>query len=437
MAQERVLPKKRNPLLAPDKTPEHSELVAKRRLGQTHLAVKPGQVGTSNATKPENLGMFDYAHLRAPLPENLKSSEIFAPQPKQPHPEAYFLMRRSSDGYVSATGMFKASFPWAKHAEEQAERMHIKGLPITSHDEVAGNVWIPEDYALELAEDYGIGPWIRALLDPAPVSSGGDDKKSISPPPKFIFKANGDTSLPPPSATPRGRGRPRARSPSKIAAPTKALSPRKPRPSHTKSSKRANASSGEAARSSLQPSIDDGASRADTESADEERHDEIHEVDQKDKVEESDKSEEKVTVEVDSTIEVNGDTETTHTKLTVEMPSGNPNLPLPETTEEMITRAKEMVEEARKLEGESLRSGTKRKAEELDDDDDEEEDEEKDKELQPAKKARLLEKELKKQRVRSRALIGIAATLAIGSVLQFSMERDAVADFFPGPSFLM
>lgn len=70
------------------------ELVKKRRLGQTNLAVKPGQVGTSNATKPENLGMFDYAHLRAPLPEILKGSEIFAPQAHQPHPEAYFLMVR-------------------------------------------------------------------------------------------------------------------------------------------------------------------------------------------------------------------------------------------------------------------------------------------------------------------------------------------------------
>ena len=68
------------------------ELVNLRRLGQTHLTVKPGQVGTSNATKPEHLGVFDYAHLRAPLPDNLKTSEIFAPQPKQPHPEAYFLM---------------------------------------------------------------------------------------------------------------------------------------------------------------------------------------------------------------------------------------------------------------------------------------------------------------------------------------------------------
>lgn len=75
-------------MIAPD-----DELVAKRRLGRTDLAVKPGQIGTSNATKPENLGIFDYAHLRAPLPEKLKGSEIFDPnQMKIPHPEAYFLM---------------------------------------------------------------------------------------------------------------------------------------------------------------------------------------------------------------------------------------------------------------------------------------------------------------------------------------------------------
>jgi len=68
--------------------------VSKRRLGQTNLTVKPGQVGISSATKRENLGQFDYAHLRAPLPKNLKGSEIFAPTKHQPHPEAYFLMVR-------------------------------------------------------------------------------------------------------------------------------------------------------------------------------------------------------------------------------------------------------------------------------------------------------------------------------------------------------
>ena len=71
-----------------------AELIKKRRLGQTTLTVKPGLVGTHNSTKPENLGPFDYAHLRAPLPEKLKGSEIFAPHSNQPTPEVYFLMVR-------------------------------------------------------------------------------------------------------------------------------------------------------------------------------------------------------------------------------------------------------------------------------------------------------------------------------------------------------
>ena len=69
-----------------------SELIKTRRLGQTDLSVKPGLVGVSNATKPENLGPFDYAHLRAPLPEDLKGSQIFAPQQNQSAPTSYFLM---------------------------------------------------------------------------------------------------------------------------------------------------------------------------------------------------------------------------------------------------------------------------------------------------------------------------------------------------------
>ena len=121
---------------------------------------------------------------------------------------------------------------------------------------------------------------------------------------------------------------------------------------------------------------------------------------------------------MDSAIEINGDTETTRTNVKVEMPASSPDLPLPESTEEMIAKAKEMVEEARKLEGESSKRSSKRKAEELDDD----EDEEKDNELQPAKKVRLLEQELKKQKVRSRASLSFAATLVIGYVLRGSLN---------------
>jgi hypothetical protein len=42
--------------------------------------------------------------------------------------------------------MFKAAFPWAEHKEEMAERDYLKTLTTTSQDEVAGNVWIPEEF---------------------------------------------------------------------------------------------------------------------------------------------------------------------------------------------------------------------------------------------------------------------------------------------------
>lgn len=71
-------------------------LVERRRLGQTDLAVKPGQVGLTNATKAENLGVFDYAHLRVPLPKDLKGSGIFSLQKNGTYPESYFLMVRST-----------------------------------------------------------------------------------------------------------------------------------------------------------------------------------------------------------------------------------------------------------------------------------------------------------------------------------------------------
>ncbi|KAF6223801.1 hypothetical protein HO173_013132 [Letharia columbiana] len=398
---ERVLPSKRNPLLAPEKTQPHSELIAKRRLGQTNLAVKPGQVGTSNATKPENLGPFDYAHLRAPLPRSLKGSEIFAPHQNQPTPEVYFLMRRSTDGYVSATGMFKAAFPWAKHAEENAERDYVKSLPSTAQDEVAGNVWVSELYAIELAQDYGIVPWIHALLDEAPISQGTDDPatKAISPPPKFTFTANDRTLLPPPNgttaraSTPKARGRPRGTSPAKNASPGKP-STKKPRAS--KAAKEADAASAREASASLQATLDhtapDGTSTAEPESADGEN----------------------VKIRVESSVEIKGDTERGETTtVNIEMPTGFPELPLPERPEEMIETARAMVEEARKADGEGSSSKAKRKAEEMD----EESDGSADNELQPAKKARLLGEELKKEKVRTRALLGVAATLVIGAII--------------------
>lgn len=50
--------------------------------------------------------------------------------------------RRSKDGYVSATGMFKIAFPWARLDEERSERDYLKARKETSEDEIAGNIWI-------------------------------------------------------------------------------------------------------------------------------------------------------------------------------------------------------------------------------------------------------------------------------------------------------
>jgi hypothetical protein len=116
---------------------------------------------------------------------------------------------------------------------------------------------------------------------------------------------------------------------------------------------------------------------------------------------------EMVKVEVDQTVEVEGNTQITHTNVTVEMPAGSPELPLPEDTEKMLETARKMVEEAKTLES-SPKISKKRKAAEVEPSDI-------DAELpaQPAKKARVLEEKLKREKVRTRAVLGVTATLAI------------------------
>lgn len=240
-----------------------------------------------------------------------------------------------------------------------------------------------------------------ALLDNAPIPenlSPGEPKKSIDSPPKFVFRSNDDdTPLPPinravRSATPRARGRPRGISPVKNGSvASKMASPRKPRGS--KAAVAANAASAREASASLQSTADTGASVADSDSVD---------------------GGDKATLEIGTAVQVNGDVKTTTTNVKIQMPGGSADFPLPEDPEEMIAQAKEMVKEAQKLDGQTSAESRslKRKAEELEEDDTE--DEEIRADFPPTKKARLLEHQLKKEKVRKRALLGVAATLVIG-----------------------
>jgi hypothetical protein len=238
--------------------------------------------------------------------------------------------------------------------------------------------------------------WVRALLDPSEIlQSPATTKKQISPPPKYD-QFPGKPILPPPSVSKAAKSRStRSASPSKIASPTKrAGSVATPKKRQSKASKEANIANANAASAALQSALDDAASTVEQESV----------------------NGETVKVEVDSSIDVNGDTETAHTNVSIEIPAGSAQLPLPEDAEKMLETAKQMVEEARALESEmSPRITRKRRVEEV-------EPEELDADLpaQPAKKAKVLEEKLKREKVRTRALFGVTATLAIAYVTSMS-----------------
>ncbi|KAF2772886.1 hypothetical protein EJ03DRAFT_348410 [Teratosphaeria nubilosa] len=412
MAIERThsLPEERNPLLVEEKAPDHSILVERRCLGQTELKVSSGQKGLSNATKPSNLGTLDYAHLRVPLPKDLGTSGIFTKTSSRKYPEAYFLMRRSSDGYVSATGMFKAAFPYAQQEEELAEKEYVKSLEAASPEEVAGNVWIKAEAALDLADEYGIRLWIDALVDPEPITHGNDPSKDIRSPPRFETDRKMNNSI----RSPKKRG-------GAVADGTRSTrntrqSTRSPEPGATRTPRTLKTPRSQRLKKPR------GASVTSTDAA--ESINGENKLSDLSTIDEAIKSP-GATAQVNVTETVNEDG-LAKTKVSIDMPVGHPELPLPDDTEEMLKEARRMVEEAKKIGGPrmtALSSKGKRKAEEMIAEDDEEEPEGP---SAPAKKQKM-EVELRKERMKSRAVLTIAGTLAVGALVPTIMAAFGVS----------
>jgi hypothetical protein len=380
-------------------------------------AVPGGEVDTST------LGAFDYAHLRAPLPKGIVSG-IF-----KSSPPSYFLMRRSQDGFVSATGMFKATFPYAAQEEEEAERKYIKTLPTTSHEETAGNVWIPPEQALSLAEEYMILPWIRALLDPADISpnAGADSgPPKISAPPKF-FSGQPTLAPPTPSTTRTSRSR-RSASPAKpVVSKRPIASPRKRRAASSQASVITD-SLPTSAGDSVSPTLVNGdlsfqsqlsvASTSKVSKADGPADAELK-IESVEKepvvVFEPVEEEPKIKVHVDQSVKLDSEgEEVKSTNVEVEVPILG-EIPSPEDAAKMVAEAKAMVEAAIKADDEAAPGSSKgkRKADDIAQGE-EGEDEEGATEPPRSKKVKT-EAELRKEKIRKRAYFGLTATVAVGA----------------------
>lgn len=227
-------------------------------------------------------------------------------------------------------------------------------------------------------------------MDPEPITHGtSDPSKNIQSPPAYRMAEMNGASKKSKSPTPKKtagrksvRGA-RSESPVKKTPARKIATPRKPRTTRRKA---------EAEAEEETASVNDDAQA---------------QVPSEDKV--------KIEIENAAHPTANGDEEIEQTRVNIEMPANSPDLDLPDNAQDMLAQAREMVDEANKLNGPSgnkVGKG-KRKAEDIAVDEDEV--------AATAagpdpKRAKTVQLELRKERIKRRALTGIAASLALGYV---------------------
>ena len=290
---------------------------------------------------------------------------------------------------------------------------HRKKVSRQTHPRVYYGITLTSFQGLDLADEYSMRAWIEALLDPQPIEKGTKDSNAtIATPPRFKLPGR-DESFPVPqlSASTMRKRELRSASPGKAGTTPAGRKIASPRKRKTKAQKEAEAQSpAKAASSALRNAVENGAPESSVEPTPSAASDTA--------------KEDTIQVEVQETSEVVDGVETTHTNVKVVMPADNPDLELPTDAEGVIEKAHEIAETARKLQ-ESKGKSLKRKADDMED---EEEVTSEPLAVQPVKKQRVLEDQLKKERVKARALIGITATLAIGYVWISCISEEALTN---------
>ncbi|KAG4304064.1 hypothetical protein PORY_002587 [Pneumocystis oryctolagi] len=135
-------------------------------LGKPKKSVLLKQCKTYNIRFEDNV-YIDFITLPVPIPSKDKP--------------LYLVRMKYKHDYICATAMFRVAFPFATESDEFLEFDHyiIKQISSATSNEYTSGIWVMLDDALSLAEDYGIRPWIKVLIN-APIEHASENTLSPS-----------------------------------------------------------------------------------------------------------------------------------------------------------------------------------------------------------------------------------------------------------------